>query len=323
MVISAVTWDYLAYRIRAVQRSHQHRERLHAFISGDRFRQFYQTQHEDPPGPTSAAQSFGHRRIADVSALDNLRRERLQQLMERVALPAPRRHLDLGCKDGAVSSIFHGTGIELLGIDLHFAALKGFVSHLCGHGIQADVTHVPFRDGTMDTVSLLEVIEHLQDPLAALTEIRRVLRPNGMLLLSTNNRSTVLVDYLLNPLILLERCLGLYFPCVLPPAAMLWENARWATIFHTEFSRTELIALLHRAGLAPLIIETYFFLGGLDRWLARLYPTLTEACYARVASRVEAALAHFPLLRWLGGNWLIVAQPLTPGPSLTWCNSRI
>jgi SAM-dependent methyltransferase len=46
---------------------------------------------------------------------------------------------------------------------------------------------LPFSDSYFDAVVFLEVIEHLFDPYAALSEIRRVLTPTGRLIISTHN----------------------------------------------------------------------------------------------------------------------------------------
>jgi len=59
-------------------------------------------------------------------------------------------------------------------------------------GFQVSVVDVsserlPFADGSISVTLLSEVIEHLIDPDFALEEIRRVLRPNGLLVLTTPN----------------------------------------------------------------------------------------------------------------------------------------
>src|SRR5207249_11079689 len=47
--------------------------------------------------------------------------------------------------------------------------------------------HLPFRAQTFDCVTCLDVIEHRFDPRPLLRELRRVLRPNGILILETPN----------------------------------------------------------------------------------------------------------------------------------------
>ena len=74
------------------------------------------------------------------------------------------------------------------------------------------------------------------------------------------------------------------------------------------------MALLDRAGFYPISVETYFFLPGLDAWLGRILPRLTEAAYSRWAVPIERILGHLPMLGWLGGYWLVAAQPAVTAP---------
>ncbi|GAB0057392.1 hypothetical protein SIID45300_01719 [Candidatus Magnetaquicoccaceae bacterium FCR-1] len=52
--------------------------------------------------------------------------------------------------------------------------------HLC-----ADVGCLPFGAGAFDTVICLEMLEYVPDPVGALREMRRILRPGGRLILAT------------------------------------------------------------------------------------------------------------------------------------------
>jgi SAM-dependent methyltransferase len=51
----------------------------------------------------------------------------------------------------------------------------------------ADVQHIGLPDASVDTVISCETIEHLPDPVQALREFHRVLRPGGRLILTTPN----------------------------------------------------------------------------------------------------------------------------------------
>ena len=53
-----------------------------------------------------------------------------------------------------------------------------------GPDVAADVAALPFRDGAFDAIKMTEVLEHVPDPGAALTECRRVLRARGHVVIS-------------------------------------------------------------------------------------------------------------------------------------------
>lgn len=50
--------------------------------------------------------------------------------------------------------------------------------------IVSDIARIPVRDGSFDAVLCSEVLEHVDDPVAALSELKRVVKPGGMLILT-------------------------------------------------------------------------------------------------------------------------------------------
>ena len=92
-------------------------------------------------------------------------------LVEFVAARAGRRVLDLGCGPGGYTKTLSDRGFEARGLDVS----EEYVEIARGLGVTADAYdggRIPLDDGAVDTVILIEVIEHLEDPGAVLAEAR-------------------------------------------------------------------------------------------------------------------------------------------------------
>lgn len=90
------------------------------------------------------------------------------------------RVLDIGCADRWIEPHLPG-GCDYIGLD--YLATGGLM-YGARPDIFADASRLPLRDASIDTVLMLEVLEHLRHPAQALSEITRVLRPGGQLLLT-------------------------------------------------------------------------------------------------------------------------------------------
>ena len=120
-----------------------------------------------------------------------MKEELLEPLLRRArlakALPIIRKYpqcsfLDLGCGWEArllrsvEPHIAYGVGIDRRAPTIQSDRLRT---------IQGDLeATLPFDSNSFDVVSMLAVLEHLSDPLRVLIEIKRVLRPNGTLILT-------------------------------------------------------------------------------------------------------------------------------------------
>lgn len=96
----------------------------------------------------------------------------------------PAEALEIGCGDGFFSQKLAELGCHVTGIDISTTGIESarkrcpggtFLIHDLGQPL-------PFADGSMDVVWCSEVLEHLFSPLSVCQEIRRVLRPQGILL---------------------------------------------------------------------------------------------------------------------------------------------
>jgi 2-polyprenyl-3-methyl-5-hydroxy-6-metoxy-1,4-benzoquinol methylase len=112
-------------------------------------------------------------------------RERSAFLLARVA-PA-ERVLDVGCGEGRFAAALADAGAEVVGIDVAEEPLRRARALRPDLDLRAIAPQAPWplQDASFDAVWAGETIEHVADTAAWLSEVRRVLRPGGGLLLST------------------------------------------------------------------------------------------------------------------------------------------
>lgn len=98
------------------------------------------------------------------------------------------RCLDVGCGDGNVSGRWlKAHGCDYVGVDISQHA----VDQAEMNGLSAvridDASALPFDAGSFDVAVCVEVVEHLFQPMGAMLEIHRILRPGGILMVTTPN----------------------------------------------------------------------------------------------------------------------------------------
>lgn len=94
------------------------------------------------------------------------------------------RILDFGAGTGALVASLMKAGFDARGLEFSKAARDSCFKHRC-IDLYPDLSHV--ENGTLDVVLMVEVIEHLTALHATLQDIKRVLKPNGVLFITTPN----------------------------------------------------------------------------------------------------------------------------------------
>jgi len=105
-------------------------------------------------------------------------------------LSRTRRVLDAGCGAGYGSAYLALTAARVVGLDRSTDAVEFAASHYRSENlryVQGSCDSLPIRSGSVDLVVSFEVIEHLKDWAAFLSEARRVLAPGGQAIISTPN----------------------------------------------------------------------------------------------------------------------------------------
>lgn len=102
------------------------------------------------------------------------------------------RLLDLGTGAGLQAVAAHRAGWAVVGIDLTPQMIEEAAANQGPDWLVASGSGIPIRSGSLDAVLMLGVIGYTPTPLDVLTEVRRVLDPNGILVISWHNRRSVL-----------------------------------------------------------------------------------------------------------------------------------
>jgi 2-polyprenyl-3-methyl-5-hydroxy-6-metoxy-1,4-benzoquinol methylase len=135
---------------------------------------------------STSAKDFGYTDYLRDEAL-YLRTYRRRFRAVRRHRPSPGRVLDVGCAAGYFLAVAKENGWDCTGVE---------VSPLVG-GFARDRYHLNVLQGTLldqqlpaasfDLITFWDVVEHLPDPVAVLHEAKRLLKPDGILLIETQN----------------------------------------------------------------------------------------------------------------------------------------
>lgn len=112
------------------------------------------------------------------------RQEIFRRAIESVAADVHGPVLDVGCGTGGLLSLLRRfgpvTGLDISEEAVAWARQRGYASAQVG-----DARHLPFPDASFQLVAAVDLIEHFQDDQEVLGELVRVLRPGGVLFVTT------------------------------------------------------------------------------------------------------------------------------------------
>lgn len=102
-----------------------------------------------------------------------------------------KKVLDLACGEGYGSAILAESAASVLGVDISSEAIGHARARYSRDNLsfqEASATAIPLADDTIDVVVSFETLEHLTEQEAMLTEFRRVLKADGVLIISSPDR---------------------------------------------------------------------------------------------------------------------------------------
>jgi 2-polyprenyl-3-methyl-5-hydroxy-6-metoxy-1,4-benzoquinol methylase len=210
----------------------------------------------------------------------------IRDLMTAELKGSGRALLDVGCGPGNFLHLAQEAGFQVTGLELNPILANRARSRTGAEVIQGDFLSTELQGRRFDVVTMLDLIEHLQDPVGALKQCRCLLKPGGSLILYTPNHSSLIV--------------------LIAQAGYRLSGARWsgpvAEIFdctHVTFFDVRTLGLaVTKAGFG--IAKTI---------MSRYDPSRTKQAKGFQASVLKAVEAVSPLVRGQFRILMIVRNP--------------
>ncbi len=244
-------------------------------------------------------QGWSAARVTERTAMTLALAERMREEWTGWLAPAARHpgpFLDLGCGAGSFLSVAPA-GRSNLGIDvsMEWAVVAQRLCTAAGVPVEfaaALAEALPLRPGSIGVVTSLDVLEHVGDQAAMVTEIDRVLQPGGVFCAATPNRFSVGA----------EPHVGIWGVGWLPRSLQA-RYVRWRTDLPYDFTRLlshrEITALFRRhASFVPLLepapipTSDQARFGWRRRQLAGAYNKVLNWAPSRAAARQVGAFFH-------------------------------
>lgn len=128
--------------------------------------------------------------------INPLRLHYIEQQLQKNSLPFSKLHgLDVGCGGGILTESLATLGINMIGLDLSAEALLVAKRHAAENYLHIEYLQqsveclTKTHAASFDVITCMEMLEHVPDPFSIIQACQQLLKPNGLLFLSTINRN--------------------------------------------------------------------------------------------------------------------------------------
>jgi 2-polyprenyl-3-methyl-5-hydroxy-6-metoxy-1,4-benzoquinol methylase len=206
--------------------------------------------------------------------------------VQRVWRKPPGKILDVGTAGGSFLKVAADAGWEVAGCEPNRWLCKWCEDNYGIRLSQGTIFDAHFEAEAFDVVTLWDVLEHTPDPMAALAECVRVLKPGGLLVVN--------------------------YPDVGSWIARMMGR-RWVflvSVHYYYFTRQTIRIALEKSGLRILRMNPHIQSLNLDYILNRTIPCLGALGKAMRSLAVKTGLGKRPVAYWIGQTLVVAQKPL-------------
>ena len=206
------------------------------------------------------------------------------------------RLLDCGCGAGDYARALASIGVDAFGLEYRIEKMAASPDRL--H--VGDLAHMPYRDCTFDMALANEVLEHVPDESEVLSEVFRILKPQGQLIVFSPNRLFPFEThgvYLKSS----DRKLPPYVPGI--PLIPIQLGQVWFRYWARNYWPWELKKLIANAGfeieMTTFVWQTFENISGSQPQIVRVLSPLLRS--------VSSLCERTPIIRSFGASQVIIA----------------
>lgn len=212
----------------------------------------------------------------------------LQQVLDKVKpyVNKNAKMLDAGCAMGFMVELARSYGYNAYGFDPSSYALSRATSGIKQYVSKATVKTASYPKNYFDVITLTDIIEHVQDPIASMKTLRQFLKHNGLMVIATGDTQSIAA-----------KLLGKHWTFYIPPQHLFF------------LSKDNLTTMLHRAEFVPV---SWFRVG---KWLSldyilHLAQSAGDFWWARYLHRVVDWLhiGTLPIYVPMQDNMVVIAR---------------
>jgi SAM-dependent methyltransferase len=225
----------------------------------------------DPPPSADLVALYSNLVDPEYSEGSEGRIRPFRRILARCAklFPAAKRLLDVGAGTGLLCLAARDQGLDPVGVEPSGWAVEIARARHGVEVLQGTFPHPALAGREFDIITLIDVIEHVTDPLGLLSRIREALRPGGIAAITTPDSRSLAAGMM----------------------GRKWWHYRVAHVCF--FSRSNMTEALRRAGLELVHVERYTWYFSVGYVAQRLERYLPVGSLRRALGRTSAGRALF------------------------------